>query len=225
MEIDIVDFHAHVLPCADHGSNSVTTSLIQLEYAKAHGVKRIIATPHFYPHRHTLEFFLNRRRMAYEALIQDLPSDAPEIKLGAEVLLCEGLGNFEGIEQLCISGTKTLLLELPFTEFRNEYADAAAELLRRGFDIVLAHVDRYPKDSIERMRDVGVSKFQINASSLAKLFKKKHLFDWIYEGLVVALGSDIHNKDKGAYRKFRKAVKALGVNAEHISQKSDKIWN
>ena len=54
MGLDIVDFHAHVLPCADHGSSSVSTSLSQLSYAKGAGVKRIIATPHFYPHKHTL---------------------------------------------------------------------------------------------------------------------------------------------------------------------------
>ena len=223
-EIDIVDFHAHILPCADHGSNSVSTSLKQLKYAKEQGVNRIIATPHFYPHRHTLDMFLKRRAHAYEELASELTPDLPEIKLGAEVLLCEGLENFSGVEELCIIGTKTLLLELPFSDFRNEYADTASELMRRGIDIVLAHVDRYPRESIERMLDVGVTKFQLNASSLAKMFKKKHLLEWVNQGLVVALGSDIHNEDKSAYKKFRKAIKVLGANAERIANASNKYF-
>ena len=224
MGLDIVDFHAHVLPCADHGSSSVSTSLSQLSYAKGAGVKRIIATPHFYPHKHTLEKFLKRRNDAYEALKKEMPADAPKIKLGAEVLVCEGFENFQGIEDLCIQGTKTLLLELPFSDFRSAYCDVASALIQRGFDIVLAHVDRYPEESIDRMQDAGVSKFQLNAQSLAGIFKKKHLLKWVDEGLVIALGSDIHDADKSAYKKFTKAVKALGTNAERIARESDKIF-
>lgn len=223
-ELDIVDFHAHVLPCADHGSSSVSTSLSQLRFAKEHGVSRIIATPHFYPHRHTLEKFLNRRANAYEALKAQLFDGAPRIKLGAEVLLCEGFENFDGIDELCITGTKTLLLELPFTEFRQVYLDTASELLSRGFEIVLAHVDRYPKKSIDAMLDIGVSKFQINAPSISGLFKKKHIMDWVREGFVVALGSDIHNEDKKAYKAFKKAVCALGEDKGRIAEFSNYIF-
>ena len=224
IELDMVDFHAHVLPCADHGSSSVSTSLKQLSYAKQAGVKRIIATPHFYPHRHTLDKFLKRRADAYAELCNAITGDLPSIKLGAEVLLCEGFENFSGIEELCIQGTKTLLLELPFSDFRSSYCDTASELIRKGFDIVLAHVDRYPEENIERMQDAGVTKFQLNASSIAGLFKKKHLLSWVDEGLVVAIGSDIHNEDKKAYKNFKKAIKALGANAERVARKSSDIF-
>ena len=33
-ELDVVDFHTHVLPNADHGSDSLSTTLKQLEFAK-----------------------------------------------------------------------------------------------------------------------------------------------------------------------------------------------
>ena len=55
---DLVDFHAHILPEADHGSSSLEMSLWQLASAKRYGVTRIIATPHFYPHVHTVESLL-----------------------------------------------------------------------------------------------------------------------------------------------------------------------
>ena len=79
-KIEIADFHAHILPCADHGSDSVETSLWQLSSAANHGVTRIIATPHFYPHRHTVEAFSKRRDEAFNALKDHIPNGI-DIKL------------------------------------------------------------------------------------------------------------------------------------------------
>lgn len=222
---DLVDFHAHILPGADHGSDSVKTSIAQLKLASDYGVKRIIATPHFYPHRHTLERFLKRRQNSMDALSQEYDSSFPVVKLGAEVLLCEGLDNFDGLEQLCIAGTKTILIELPFADFRTEYCYTVENIIDLGYDVVLAHVDRYPQNNIEQLRSVGVNKFQINATSLTTLFKKKHLFNWIDKGFVAALGSDIHGTDAKAYKCFNKAVSLLGDSANSVKEKSDLIWN
>ena len=47
LPFDVVDFHTHILPGADHGSDSVETTLRQLEFARDAGVKRLIATSHF----------------------------------------------------------------------------------------------------------------------------------------------------------------------------------
>ena len=83
-DIDIVDFHSHILPNADHGSDSLETSLKQLLLAKEFGVKRIIATPHFYPHRHTLQAFLARRNKAFEELDDLLPYEDLSCELYCE---------------------------------------------------------------------------------------------------------------------------------------------
>lgn len=40
-----MDFHAHILPGADHGSRDLDHSLRQLRAAKAVGVDTIVATP------------------------------------------------------------------------------------------------------------------------------------------------------------------------------------
>ena len=57
-ELRIIDFHAHILPGADHGSSGLEESLNQLALIRAAGVDTVVATPHFYPHRHTPEEFL-----------------------------------------------------------------------------------------------------------------------------------------------------------------------
>ena len=54
------------------------------------------------------------------------------------------------------------------------------------------------------------ARVQLNASSLVGLFVKKHLYGWIDSGVVVALGSDIHGKDKKAYKNLSAALKKMG---------------
>ena len=68
MKMDLVDFHSHILPGADHGSDSIDTTLFQLNSAMACGIDRIIATPHFYPNIHTVEDFLSRRNSSYDCI-------------------------------------------------------------------------------------------------------------------------------------------------------------
>ena len=57
----MIDFHAHILPGADHGSDGLETSLRQLALAEEAGVDTIVATPHFYPQSDSFSEFLRRR--------------------------------------------------------------------------------------------------------------------------------------------------------------------
>ncbi len=222
--VDIVDFHAHVLPGADHGSFSVDMSRFQLSSAFSHGVKRIIATPHFYPNEHSVSSFLRSRNAAYERLISRVGIDIPEIRLGAEVMICNGLENMPDLDKLYIHGTSSVLLELPFTDFQFEYVDTVYALVSRGVDVIMAHADRYPVEHIVRMLEVG-ARLQLNVDSLSKLFVKKHLYGWIEHGCVVAIGSDIHKRDGRIYSKFERIANKLDKINCIIRSESDKIWN
>ena len=214
-----IDFHTHILPKADHGSDSIETSLKQLKLAKDAAVDTIIATSHFYPHMHRVEAFLEKRQNAYNEL--KAATDTTVI-LGAEILLCEGLNRLKGIEKLTIGDTNALLIELPFSSFKHEYETAIEDLISDGFAVVLAHADRYPKENIDRLIPLGV-KLQLNASSLSGLFTKKHLIDWIDKGLAVGLGSDIHMADKKAYAAFTKAKSKLNSRFDKIMQNSNDL--
>lgn len=222
--MDLVDFHAHILPRADHGSSSVEDSLCQIKMAKECGVSRVVATPHFYAHRDSVDSFLARRRRCSLELFSALADSDFKIALGAEVLLCEGIEGLPGLDKLCIGESKTLLLELPFNGFEKSYIYSVRNLIQKGYDIILAHADRYPEDNIESLVDCG-ARLQLNADSLAHFFKRTILFTWIDMGLVVALGSDIHGTNTGAYKDFLKAQKKLGNKLDYIKQESDKLWN
>ena len=205
---EIVDFHAHILPGADHGSDSVETSLKQLTLAKNASVNTIIATPHFYPHVHSVEEFLKIRNQAYLSLESAKEADMPKIILGAEVLLCVGIDRLAGIDKLCIEGTKTILIELPFADFSSDYVETVVGLIESGYEVILAHAERYNPAHIEQLRSVG-AKLQLNAKVLSTRFVLCSIRTWLKEGSVVAIGSDIHGVDPVAYKNFKKATESF----------------
>ncbi|MBR3681170.1 MAG: hypothetical protein IKL79_04115 [Clostridia bacterium] len=223
--IDLIDFHSHVLPRADHGSASVNTSLSQLSMARLAGVSRVFATPHFYPAEQDVSRFLARRQGSYANLLKELDDSFPKIALGAEVLICDNIEALPGIRELCIEGTDTLLLELPFNDFDKRYRTSVAALIKQGINVVLAHADRYDRANIDSLLSVG-AKIQLNANSLSGLFVKKHLYEWIDAGLVVGLGSDIHGADKRAYKCFSSAIRKMGEKrAEKIMTATMEIFS
>ena len=221
---DIPDFHSHTLPCADHGSDSVETSLFQLEQAKKQKITRVLSTPHFYPHLHTVDAFINSRDKAIKKLLAAVPEDAPQIKIGAEVLLCAGIDKLEGLRSLCLYGSEYILIELPFFDFSNEYVSTMRNLKKAGYKVILAHADRYPSRNIEELMDSGAEMLQLNVFSLGGLFKNKKVFEWIDSGSVVALGTDIHGRDAGAYKIFSKLKNKLSDRLAGVKEMSDTIW-
>jgi protein-tyrosine phosphatase len=219
----IIDFHSHILPQADHGSDSLETTVIQLEYSRRAFVDVIVATPHFYPHRHNVKGFLERRSKAL-SLVENLTDrQIPKIIAGAEVLLCEEMNRLPDLGLLCIENTNTLLIELPFNGISQRHYDAIEKIME-NHEVLLAHADRYERNIIERFIALG-AKLQLNVDSIAKLFSKKHLFEWIDGGIVSALGSDIHMRDKTAYASFVRAKGKLKDNFEIIMSNSAKILN
>ena len=222
--MDVIDFHAHIVPRADHGSSSLKTTLKQLELAKDAGVSRIIATPHFYPQVENPEDFLNRRDACYRRVVAANFDDLPEIKLGSEVLICDNIEEMPMLDKLCVSGTKILLLELPFTDFSDGYIQSVRTLISNGYTVVLAHADRYDHTNINKLIGVG-ARVQLNASSVARMLVPRHIKSWIESKKVFAIGSDIHGDDKGAYKRFCRAVKRLGNNISAINEYSETAWN
>ena len=221
--MSVVDFHSHILPYADHGSSSIDVSLAQLSLAAEHGVKRIILTPHYYPHRENPESFIARREKCYNKLLANLNEDLPDVRLGAEVLICDNIEEMPHLDDLCVRGTRILLLELPFTDFSDSYSDSVKYLIADGYDVVLAHADRYDPSNIDRLVAFG-AKIQLNADSLSSLLVKKHIKRWINDGCVYAIGSDIHGEDEKAYKRFNKALARLS-SVSAVEAFADEVWS
>ncbi|MBQ1406092.1 MAG: hypothetical protein IIZ00_07780, partial [Oscillospiraceae bacterium] len=157
----MIDFHAHILPGADHGSDGLETSLRQLALAEEAGVDTIVATPHFYPQSDSFSEFLRRRERTASELINRY-SGPIRILLGAEVHMCVGLDHLPGIEELCVSGTGVILSELTFHGYAGNMGETFDRMQDDGLIPILAHVDRYDPNVIENYFSLGVQG-QVNA--------------------------------------------------------------
>lgn len=207
----LIDFHAHILPGVDHGSDSLETSLKQIKSAKENGIKTIVATSHFYPHLHHVEEFLEEREAAYQELAPHL--DGIQVVKGAELQLCVGLDRLQGLEKLCIENTNVLLIEMPDMTITREMYETLQRINMRH-RVVIAHVDRYSeKVATQLLKDRYM--LQLNAMAFQGL-SIKWLEPILESGQVWALGSDIHGADRKAYTRMKRALRRLGDQSEEI---------
>ena len=193
----VLDLHSHVLPGIDDGSSDVETSLEMLRLSAQQGVEAMVATPHFYAWRNRVERFLRRRQRAFEQLAPHLLPGLPDLYLGAEVAFFEGISEAEMLEELTLEGTNVLLLELPFRPWSGRDLDEVEALLeRRGFRLVLAHLERYLMFSENRALLSELMEMplqvQINAESLLSWRGRGRLLKWFRNGQAHLLGSDCH---------------------------------
>lgn len=218
-----IDFHAHILPGLDHGCKNIEEAKQQLELAKKARVTCIVATSHFYPHSESVASFLSRREEAYQAMKQLAQEAGIQVKLAAEVLLCEGMENMEDLDKLCVSNTNTMLLELPQN---GEWSTGLQESLihiqtDKNIRVLLAHVERYPKKKMLELMDQGF-RVQMNGDYIASFKSKSLLKQAIKKQLLYGIGSDIHGVKKG-YRAYHKAIKKLGKEVPALMERAESL--
>ena len=229
-----IDFHTHILPNIDDGAKDMDMSLAMLELAYDNDAETVILTPHV---NATSDFddFLSVRGDRYKKLSTAIKSSrisAPEILLGAEVLLDASLAEKENVRSLCIEGTELLLLELPYTPWNSWYNHEIYNLIsKHEVTPVMAHIERYlrsPKDirKLDALISFGV-KFQINASSFLSFNGRRIIRELASEGLVHAIASDAHNLSRRSpdmSKAFKAFERKFGADfVEHIYGKTSKL--
>ena len=192
----MIDFHSHILPGIDDGSRHVEESLALLNQMREQGVTAAVATPHFYADEQSVDSFLQRRAEAYDRLMAQCSDTVPRILLGAEVLYYNGISRLEGLEDLCIDGTRVLLLELPFTRWSSAVTHEVLEIANNmNLTVVLAHIERYMRYQRRGVFDEfyrnGVI-MQVNASYFADRSSRRAALRQLGAGQIHLLGSDCH---------------------------------
>lgn len=216
----LTEYHCHILPGIDDGSDSVETSLQMVEMMKAQGVERICATPHFYAHREkSIDDYLQKRQAAF-GQIQGQTA-VTNIHLGAEVAIEHGISELPGIEKLAITGTRIILLELPYRAYEKwmseEIYNIAAEYKLK---VMLAHVHRYlpyySKDEIETILS-SKSILQINNEAFTSWKEKRLAKKVMAEHTHFAFGSDAHNTSsrKPNWELLQKKVKSADIEVSN----------
>lgn len=194
----MIDLHTHILPAIDDGSESVEMSLELLRLQTLQNVETICATSHYYRERNSIADFCARRDKAYDRLAKALPQDAPRILPAAETAYFRKISECQDLKRLCIPGTRTLLLEMPFCEWNDfQLEEVNSLVLDRGFRVILAHPERFcfsagNKERLHRLMQLPLA-LQINAGSLLRLSSRRLALSLLKEAPVACLASDCHD--------------------------------
>ena len=195
----MIDMHSHVLPGIDDGAQDVETSLKMLKIAKEQGVDICVATPHCtVSSEEGVARFLERRRLAYEKLMQAIGDDKdsyPEIKLGAEVYLNGDISEITNIKELCYEGTNYMLVEFSGNSYEEEMSEWVYNVSTRGIHPVIAHIDRFPpyKEMMADLMCIDNIVFQVNANRFMSMGDRLVLGSVFKRCDRVIVSSDMHN--------------------------------
>ena len=193
----IIDLHSHVLHEIDDGSQSLEMSLAMLRREAEQGVTTVCATSHYYAKHSSIPAFCERRAEAMERLAAVLTADLPRVLPAAEVAYFPRMEE-QDLTPLCIQGTRTLMLEMPFADWTSLQAEAVEALaLDCGYQVVLVHPERFcfsksNKHRLEKLAELPIG-LQINAGSLLRWGTRRLALDLLQMAQYPLLGSDCHN--------------------------------
>ncbi len=192
------ELHFHLLPAVDDGPFDDADALDLARAALADGTRRVVTTPHVCE---VVVEELPNRVAALQGLLEraDLPL---EVATGGE-LGPEDVGELTDVQLELLAqgppGRRWLLLEAPLVPVLRTFADAAAELRSRGYDVLMGHPERSPqttREDIEAAVALG-SVLQINASSLVGVHgtaMRDRALEIAGSGLPFVLASDAHSR-------------------------------
>lgn len=196
----IVDFHSHILPGVDDGSQSVEESIALLRKEAEQGISHVIATPHFYPQHDMPERFLKRRAEAEAILRQEMRKHTglPRLSVGAEVYYFNGISHSDAMKELTIDQTSCILVEMPLANWTDGMYRELEELHdKQNLMPVVAHVERY----FGRFRTYGIPErleqlpvlVQANAEFFLNKASSARALRMLKKGQIHLLGSDCHD--------------------------------
>lgn len=196
----ITDVHSHILPKMDDGSSGSEESLSMLRQARDANIKAVIATPHFYAESEKPSDFFLRREASVNMLKDAMARSGepfPDIYVGAEVAYFNGMSCSESLRDLCIDGTKCLLLEMPFYTWTRSVVDEVYDITKNfGITPYLAHIERFTEHGnmkyIEELSSRGVV-MQSNAEFFIDKKTRKKALKLTKSGVIRLLGSDCHD--------------------------------
>lgn len=201
--IGLVDLHCHVHPGVDDGPEDVEQCVELLRALHNAGVRTIAATSHVRPDRGWMNTAPGEPERA--AKLEHVRASA-EVELtivrGAEHYVHDALfGDLERFPDLAVPYGKSrwVLVEAPYQGLPPSFPELMFGLHRRGFRVLLAHVERFPylegdPAMLGRLHAMGV-RFQVNLGSLSGAhgrMQQKAAQRMLKGGLVSVLAGDCH---------------------------------
>ena len=209
----VTDMHCHLLPLVDDGSKSLEESLEVMEAMKETGFEQIRLTPHFAYPRFPNDVDDIKER--YKNFCNEVEANKGDRQLPrmtsitGEFRIDDGFNNYVEHNNLLTyhfndpkKGAEKgmLLIEFSLHQKRMGLEEIVFERQMDGYDIILAHPERYPyfdshSDLLEQFKEQGIY-FQVNILSLDGFYgeaSQRKAWDYIENGWVEFLGTDMHN--------------------------------
>lgn len=198
-----VDMHSHLVPHVDDGSRSIEETLECMRVMQQVGYKQMYITPHFqYPRFPNKEDDITNR---YNRLCDDLKENGVTMQMmgiGGEYRIDDSFADRVANPQFLQIGQKNkyLLVELSLHQIRMGIEETIFDLMMKGYDVILAHPERYPYVSstsrkLQNLKEQGVY-FQCNVLSLSGFYgeaAQSKAYAFIENDWVEFLGTDMHN--------------------------------
>lgn len=230
----MIDIHSHILPGIDDGAKDIEKTLEMLRIASNNGIKKIIATPHFY------RGYYENKYADICSLVEEVSVKAKEKEINVEIFPGQEvfLDNHtlesykEGIIKE-LNDTRYMLVELPMDAMPKNVLDIIYELRVLGVVPIIAHPERY-KYIIEKPSLINnfINEnclFQINSGSIEGIFGskvKKTSEVLIRNGICQFIATDAHST-KGRLPKVTEAIRIasnLNFNLKRtLTENTDKL--
>jgi protein-tyrosine phosphatase len=195
----MIDLHSHLLPGIDDGAPSLDVSLAMLDAYAANGFRTVVTTPHLMD---PLDAAYSDKISAAFAEVQPHAAERDITLLrGFEIRLSPDLPDqLANGDLIAYDDTRTVLIDLPFTEWPL-YADSTLfRVQTTGYRIILAHPERYPaiQDNPARADELvqrGII-LQVTIGSFSGAFGKRAARAaeaLLQRGVVQVLATDAHS--------------------------------
>ncbi len=224
---DYNDIHSHVLPGIDDGAKTVEDTKLLLSQLKELGFAKLNATPHIMGG--TWDNNVETIFESFSYAKENLPNDLRPMlnSFSAEYMVdYEFLKKIKS-EKLLIIGKNYVLIEFSFMEAPKIIFDVINELQMEGYEIILAHPERYAYYHkhfylYEELKSYNI-KFQMNLLSSVGYYGNKIMqtADSLLEnGFIDFTGSDVHHQ--GHIDSFQKKVKIKNIKAFQQAMENNK---
>ena len=212
----MIDFHTHILPNIDDGSESVEETFNLIKEAKSVGFDSIISTSHYIEKYY--EVGVKERCEWINALSEALKKESIDMNLylGNEVYFSENIIQLLKENKIAkINNSRYMLFEFAMNVKPINVYDVLYEMLQNKIVPVLAHPERYSfvqKDPsfIYELIDAGVL-MQVNYASIIGWYGKKAEIlakKFLESNMISFLGSDVH-KQRTIYQKIPEILKKI----------------
>ena len=214
--IKMIDIHNHLIYGVDDGSKDYQMTLKLFEEYRKQNISKIFLTPHVNssvtraPREKHKEIFENLKPLAKKYKL--------EIYLGSEIYVSFRLPEIN-FDEYVMGNSKVLLLEFS-TYHHTEIYDHAYNLIKKGYKVIIAHVERYNylnDDDLFELKNLGVY-LQVNATHILNSKKKKDqkkLKYLIEQNIIDFVATDCHNissRPPLLLKAYNKLLKLVGEN-------------